>query len=77
MPFLAFYTILLQFRTPVSNIWYLRLVTLDGLKKNWEELHLQYQGLSVVTDTAPKKARYLNEWWLTHILCMWTQRNEV
>jgi len=30
---------------------------LDGLKKNWEELHLQYQGLSVVTDTAPKKAR--------------------
>lgn len=34
-----------------------RLVTLDGLKKNWEELHLQYQGLSVVTDTAPKKAR--------------------
>ncbi|XP_020607842.1 enkurin-like [Orbicella faveolata] len=30
---------------------------LDGLKKNWEELHHQYQGLSVVTDTAPKKAR--------------------
>lgn len=24
---------------------------------NWEELHHQYQGLSVVTDTAPKKAR--------------------
>lgn len=30
---------------------------LDGLKMNWEELHHQYQGLSVVTDTAPKKAR--------------------
>jgi len=30
---------------------------IDGLKKNWEELHHQYQGLSVVTDTAPKKAR--------------------
>lgn len=30
---------------------------IDGLKTNWEELHHQYQGLSVVTDTAPKKAR--------------------
>ena len=30
---------------------------LEGLKKNWEELHHQYQGLSVVTDTASKKAR--------------------
>ena len=30
---------------------------LAGLKKNWETLHHQYQGLSVVTDTAPKKAR--------------------
>ena len=30
---------------------------LDGLKKNWEEIHEQYQGLSVVTDTAPKKNR--------------------
>ena len=30
---------------------------LAGLKKNWEELHHQYQGLSVVTDTATKKAR--------------------
>lgn len=30
---------------------------LDGLKKNWEEIHHQYQGLSVVTDTAPKKNR--------------------
>ena len=34
-----------------------RQVILNGLKKNWSELHLQYQGLSVVTDTAPKKAR--------------------
>ena len=30
---------------------------LAGLKKNWEEVHHQYQGLSVVADTAPKKAR--------------------
>ncbi len=30
---------------------------LEGLKKNWEELHHQYQGLSVVTDTVSKKAR--------------------
>ena len=30
---------------------------LAGLKANWEDLHHQYQGLSVVTDTAPKKAR--------------------
>lgn len=30
---------------------------LAGLKKNWEEIHDQYQGLSVVTDTAPKKNR--------------------
>lgn len=28
-----------------------------GLKTNWEEIHHQYQGLSVVTDTAPKKNR--------------------
>ena len=28
-----------------------------GLKSNWEEIHHQYQGLSVVTDTAPKKNR--------------------
>ena len=34
-----------------------RVRILEGLKKNWEELHHQYQGLSVVTDTAPKKAR--------------------
>ncbi|XP_060759540.1 enkurin-like [Neoarius graeffei] len=30
---------------------------LHGLKKNWDELHHQYQGLSVVTDTLPKKQR--------------------
>lgn len=30
---------------------------LDGLKSNWEQLHHEYQGLSVVTDTAPKKNR--------------------
>merc|ERR1712176_1391607 len=30
---------------------------LSGLKQKWEELHHQYQGLSVVTDTAPKKTR--------------------
>lgn len=30
---------------------------LAGLKSNWEEIHHQYQGLSVVTDTAPKKNR--------------------
>ena len=34
-----------------------REVLLAGLKANWEELHHQYQGLSVITDTAPKKAR--------------------
>jgi len=30
---------------------------LNGLKTNWENLHHEYQGLSVVTDTAPKKNR--------------------
>ncbi|KAJ8010104.1 hypothetical protein DPEC_G00071530 [Dallia pectoralis] len=30
---------------------------LQGLKNNWGELHHQYQGLSVVTDTTPKKYR--------------------
>ena len=30
---------------------------LDGLKQNWEELHREYQGLSVITDTPAKKAR--------------------
>lgn len=30
---------------------------ISGLKTNWEELYHQYQGLSVVTDTLPKKHR--------------------
>ncbi|KAK7118107.1 hypothetical protein R3I94_021823 [Phoxinus phoxinus] len=30
---------------------------LQALKKNWDDVHHQYQGLSVVTDTAPKKYR--------------------
>ena len=30
---------------------------LTGLKHNWEQIHHQYQGISVVTDTAPKKNR--------------------
>lgn len=34
-----------------------REALLAGLKANWEDLHHQYQGLSVITDTAPKKAR--------------------
>ncbi|KAK6166622.1 hypothetical protein SNE40_023272 [Patella caerulea] len=34
-----------------------RKAILDGLKTNWEDIHDQYQGLSVVTDTAPKKHR--------------------
>lgn len=33
-----------------------RAAILNGLKYNWEQLHHEYQGLSVVTDTAPKKA---------------------
>ena len=34
-----------------------RTIILQGLKNNWENLHHVYQGLSVVTDTAPKKNR--------------------
>lgn len=34
-----------------------RNLILKGLQKNWEEIHDQYQSLSVVTDTAPKKNR--------------------
>jgi len=34
-----------------------RTKIIEGLKQNWEELHHRYQGLSVVTDTAPKKYR--------------------
>lgn len=43
----------------ISLIYFIvsRQSIIDGLKANWEELHHQYQGLSVVTDTAPKKAR--------------------
>lgn len=34
-----------------------RQAILKGLQTNWEEIHDQYQSLSVVTDTAPKKNR--------------------
>ncbi|XP_051542824.1 enkurin [Myxocyprinus asiaticus] len=34
-----------------------RINILQTLKKNWDDLHHQYQGLSVVTDTTPKKYR--------------------
>merc|ERR1711976_234496 len=34
-----------------------RNTILNGLKDNWGQLHHEYQGLSVVTDTAPKKNR--------------------
>ncbi|XP_050301256.1 enkurin [Anthonomus grandis grandis] len=30
---------------------------LTGLKKNWEELQKQYQGLPILTDTIPKKVK--------------------
>ena len=30
---------------------------LDGLKTNWEQLHHEFQCLSVVIDTVPKKLR--------------------
>jgi len=29
----------------------------DGLKQNWEQLHSEYQQLSVVIDTVPKQYR--------------------
>lgn len=47
----------------IPNRWLINIVCscrqsiINGLKLNWEDLHHQYQGLSVVTDTAPKKAR--------------------
>lgn len=49
-------------RYPISSscitLWAIcREALLAGLKANWEDLHHQYQGLSVITDTAPKKAR--------------------
>ena len=34
-----------------------RQALLGGLKANWERLHREYLGLSVITDTGPKKAR--------------------
>lgn len=34
-----------------------RLSLLTSLKKKWEQLNYKYQGLSVVTDTVPKKFR--------------------
>lgn len=34
-----------------------RKAILDGLKANWEDIQDQYQSLSVVTDTYPKKQR--------------------
>ena len=34
-----------------------RMSILSGLKANWEDLYHQYQGLSVVIDTLPKKHR--------------------
>ncbi|KAG8573666.1 hypothetical protein GDO81_012488 [Engystomops pustulosus] len=33
-----------------------RQSVLEGIKKNWDQLHHEYQGLSVVIDTPPKKA---------------------
>ena len=41
----------------IVTLFVIRQSIINGLKANWEELHHQYQGLSVVTDTAPKKAR--------------------
>jgi hypothetical protein len=37
-----------------------RLTILDGLKKNWEKLNLDYQRLSLTVDTVPKIARKVN-----------------
>lgn len=34
-----------------------REAILNGLKQNWDELHHQYQSLSVVTDTIPKRMK--------------------
>ncbi|KAK7109176.1 enkurin-like [Littorina saxatilis] len=34
-----------------------RQIIIDGLKANWEDVHERYQGISVVTDTTPKKNR--------------------
>ncbi|KFO35087.1 Enkurin [Fukomys damarensis] len=34
-----------------------RDAVLQGLKKNWEEVHKEFQSLSVFTDSLPKKVR--------------------
>ncbi|KAJ8396790.1 hypothetical protein AAFF_G00013890 [Aldrovandia affinis] len=34
-----------------------RLSTLQGLKKNWEEMNHRYQCLSIIMDTIPKRTR--------------------
>ncbi|KAL2761406.1 enkurin isoform 2, partial [Daubentonia madagascariensis] len=34
-----------------------REAVLQGLKKNWEEVHKEFQSLSVFTDSTPKKTR--------------------
>lgn len=41
------------------NDQYMQLLSdiLKGLKKNWEELQKQYQGLPILTDTMPKKMK--------------------
>merc|ERR1712139_156061 len=37
-----------------------RLQILAGLRKNWDSLHREYQGLSMFTDTIPKKTKRNN-----------------
>lgn len=39
-----------------QTVVFLFAVLLQGLKKNWDELHQQYQSLSFVIDTLSKKA---------------------
>ena len=34
-----------------------KYVLVQGLRTNWSELHHLYQGLSLLTDTLPKKLR--------------------
>lgn len=33
---------------------------IEGLKQNWDELHHQFQNLSVITDTVPKRIKKEN-----------------
>ena len=35
----------------------INFLTFQGLRTNWSELHHLYQGLSLLTDTLPKKNR--------------------